>query len=108
MISKVPGRLNAANELPQIDTQMIFQCTKALDSIKALLQRGIDLFLCDHPSCGPHRILFKSISLSIRTVSNIMRLFPAVLFEIQGLSWWGPDIDDLKGQHITGCAEHFW
>ncbi|GBL78028.1 hypothetical protein AVEN_222458-1 [Araneus ventricosus] len=45
-----------------------------------------------------------TFSMFILPGSNLMRLFPVGLFEVQGLSWWGPDVDDLKGKHITGCV----
>ncbi|GBM43436.1 hypothetical protein AVEN_18605-1 [Araneus ventricosus] len=38
--------------------------------------------------------------MSILSGSSLMRFFPVWLFEVQGLSWWGPDVDDHQGQHI--------
>ncbi|GBO20640.1 hypothetical protein AVEN_238634-1 [Araneus ventricosus] len=34
--------------------------------------------------------------------SNLMASFPVGIFEVQGLSWRDPEVDDLIGQHITG------
>ncbi|GBM14809.1 hypothetical protein AVEN_255873-1 [Araneus ventricosus] len=43
-----------------------------------------------------HLILYTTFSMSIFPLSNLMRLFPLGLFQVQGLPWWGPDEDGLK------------
>ncbi|GBM85902.1 hypothetical protein AVEN_191997-1 [Araneus ventricosus] len=44
--------------------------------------------------------------MSISPGPNLMRQFRVGLFEVKGLSWCDPTVDDLKGQHNMGSAQH--
>ncbi|GBM14256.1 hypothetical protein AVEN_167337-1 [Araneus ventricosus] len=93
---------NAANELPQRITEMIFQCTVALYSIKALPRRGqrpLSL-LVDHTL---HRTQYSPYPFS--TVLTSFH-FSWGLFEFPDLSSWGSVLDGFKRQHITVCADY--
>ncbi|GBM73864.1 hypothetical protein AVEN_94295-1 [Araneus ventricosus] len=100
----VQNRFKKANELPQRVTEMKLQCTIVLYSIKLLPRRGqVTILQCVHPSRGPHIAFCKQHSR--RLTSCDFFLWDYLKSKV---SSWGPDVDDLKGRHVTDCAEHSW
>ncbi|GBM06622.1 hypothetical protein AVEN_220055-1 [Araneus ventricosus] len=87
---------------------MKLQCTISYYSIKLLSWRGHVMTLqCDHTSRGL-RIAFCTqqspcpFSADLTSSDSFLRGY----LKFKVYRWWGPDVNNLKGQHITDCAEH--